>query len=85
MLRNGTWAFGYERPEQSQRKLFEAAGMESISETTADAARASWFLTSLPMGDRLSRLWRRICYRWPAGINSVARQGYMLVTVGEIG
>ena len=83
MHHKGTWEFGYERPEISQRTLFKAAGLKNIRETTVNADRSGWFLTSLPQGDRLRLLWLRLCQTWPKRFNTTARQGYMLTTVGD--
>lgn len=84
MERNKTWEFGYERPEYSQRHLFETAGIRFVRETTVHAARSAWFLTGIPGGEWLQRMWLRSCQIWPQGIHTTARQGYMLVTVGDV-
>jgi hypothetical protein len=85
MERSGTWEFGYEHPEFSQRGLFEEAGIKNTRETTVHAERSGWFLTGLPAGERLLSLWLRLCRTLPALMNNPARQGYMLVTVGDVG
>lgn len=84
MERNGTWEFGYEKPERTQRPLFEAAGLVNIRETTADAARAGWFLKEFGEENWFQRAWRRLCYMMPEIMEGAAKQGYMLVTVGEV-
>lgn len=84
MERTGSWEFGYEHPEYSQRRLFEFAGLRNIQETTAHAARSAWFLTTLPMGSTLRDMWTRLVYTWPEQMDKIVRQGYMLVTVGDV-
>lgn len=84
MESRGSWEFGYEHPEYSQRSLFEEAGMKNIRETTANAERSGWFLNDLPAGKRLQSIWHRICQLSPEWIDNTARQGYMLVTIGDV-
>lgn len=76
------WEFGYEKPMKSQRALFEQAGLISISETTVDAMRASWFLDEIPAGNIARAIWHKANSMLPHLLESKCRQGYMLVTVG---
>jgi hypothetical protein len=84
MERRGSWEFGYEKPERTQRPIFEAAGLVNIRETSADAARAGWFLKAFGEANWFQRAWRRLGYIAPDMMEGVARQGYMLVTAGEV-
>lgn len=84
MERQDSWEFGYEKPERSQRSIFEAAGLVNIRETTADAARAGWFLQVFGQENRWQRTWQRLCQRLPEFMEGLVRQGYMLVTVADV-
>ena len=84
MEHTDSWEFGYEQPERSQRNIFKAAGLVNIRETTADAPRAGWFLRSMAGGSRMQHMWRRLCRTIPSVMEGRARQGYMLVTVGDV-
>jgi cyclopropane fatty-acyl-phospholipid synthase-like methyltransferase len=84
MERRGSWEFGYEKPERSQRSIFEEAGLVNVRETTADAARTAWFLKVYGEENWSQRAWRRLGQTAPRFLEGVARQGYMLVTVGDV-
>jgi hypothetical protein len=84
MVRHNRWDFGYEKPEYSQRQLFIEAGLKNIRETSVNATRSGWFLQGLPKSKLLTNVWYRICRTWPHGVNHYFRQGYMLVTIGDV-
>ena len=84
MERRGSWEFGYEKPERSQRSIFEEAGLVNVRETTADAARTAWFLKVYGEENWSQRAWRRLGQTAPRFLEGVARQGYMLVTMGDV-
>lgn len=84
MERTGTWEFGYEQPTISQISLFQSVGLINVRETSVHAERSGWFLRDLPMAKYLQKTWSTLCRISPKRMDRLARQGYMLVTSGEV-
>ena len=83
MERTGTWQWGGEKPVLSLRRPFARAGLVRIREYSVGARHALGFLT-MRGGARLAGLVDRGLRLTDHSRPSYFRQGYLLVTVGDL-
>lgn len=80
---NGCWPWGEEYPVVSMLEPFGAAGLVNISEATCDFMSGADFLTFLPDGQRLIRLFKT----WFTQLDATEQTlfaGYLLTTKGVV-
>jgi ubiquinone/menaquinone biosynthesis C-methylase UbiE len=82
MERTGAWTWGGEVPSYSLKRIFDQAGAVRTTELTV-AARHSLDFLVMPFGDQIKRACIRVLRMRHHVQPAWARQGYLLVTIGE--